>query len=109
MTADEHLEREVDLGMYQVQASLGEDLKTRPISPAAGYRDRFDSGSTFQSFPPQFQSHSSVVPNPAMESMSGMMWPTIQQPQGVQSAPASTLHVLPEGEAPMYPIYRPQT
>ncbi|GAB7342138.1 hypothetical protein MBLNU457_g0401t3 [Dothideomycetes sp. NU457] len=108
MTAAEHLEREVDLGMYQVQASLGEDLKTRSISPAAGYRDRFDSASTFQSFPPQFQSHSSVVPHPAIDSMSGMMWPSIQQ-QGVQSSPTSTLHVVPEGEAPMYPVFRPQT
>jgi len=108
MTAEEHLEREVDLGMYQVQASLGEDLKTRTISPAAGYRDRFDSASTFQSFPPQFQSHSSVVPHPAMDSMSGMMWPSIQ-PHRVQSTAAGAMHVLPEGEASIYPDYPPQT
>jgi len=106
MDAAEQLHKELNLGMYQVLASLSEDLKIRESSPTS-FRDRFDSASTFQSFPPQYQNNPSVVSHSAMDPSAGMTWPTFP-PHGAQRNPSNTMQGMHEGELPLYPVYRPQ-
>lgn len=105
MNPAEQMQKEVNLGMYQVLASLGEDLKVRDASPTT-YRDRFDSASNFQSLSPHFQGHSSVVTHPPMDHSAGIMWPAFP-PNNPQPHP-SNMQGMHEGESPIYPVYRPQ-
>jgi len=106
MDVAEQLQKDLNLGMYQVLASLGEDLKIRESSPTS-FRDRFDSASTFQSFSSQYQNNPSVVSHSTMDSSAGMAWPAFP-PHGAQRTPSNTMQGMHEGESPMYSVYRAQ-